>query len=1661
MVFTGPLFGGDSSLGTLEAYADETIVYLNIGANGFNEGNTSFAGDKAITLTSGPDYNPPTIRNYSPSLSNGAIQIVQDRERQTGAAFLSRKIHSESGFSAMFNIWMGNSTGSNQPYTADGWAFVVSKSPNGVGGGGGGCGYAGLRGSFGIVYDVYNNNDYGSVNYPLIRFSLTGDDGVSSNGSRVGFTVTQDELNDLLSNGMSSVGGGNGNMYNRRNYPLYCWVDYRQSDSTIEYYVSVTPTKPTTPTLTQAVDAGFIASLGEDYYIGFTGANAAIRQGFDLRQLYIANDYLPGVLAFNPEGSGLSDSITSIEDYTAPNAPSIMQVGTESGSNTVAFTLSGSSDINGLRYYQYSLDGGTTWTRYLKEGTLDPVLDGSKKITAPIDDSDADGDGDATQLRVLARVIDNGGNISNVTTQSLAEAVIPHSTLTSPPADAVDVFFADAQSLVIGFSNEMDITVAGTVNITAPSSSVALAGGQVVAGDSRWNAEHTRLTLPLSAVDWGKTYTVEVEGFKNTGGVFLNGGVANTETFTYSVIARESTPTGTINYDAETLTGLTNDAKYKVNGTEYTASGTGTIPILAGWLGQNISIVKEGIPATPTYDSAAQSLAVPARPGAPTVSIAPGTIGTSQGDLYYASTAAALSGTDLVNGPNSVANGTYYVRQKADTSPYPNGSFRSEARQVEIAAQIYTLTVSAPAFSAIAFGDPQPAAQNLTIANIGNTMSTINSVVSSSADFVIGGSGGSVDFGTDISTWTVRPAAGLAVGVHTATITVTYQTSRTATANVSIIVKEAAPVPVIDYVNERISGLVAGQLYSVNGETAVNASSAGGSGVIAIKPEWLGTSLNIVKYNSTGSLVSDAAPLTIPARPGPPAGVAVGETFTGFADGKINNVTTALEFSADSGNSWRDVTAGEAASGIQGLAADSTAGLAAGNAYRLRVKASNGTQVFHSTAQVLTVAASLTAATYTVSLSPLSPHDFGSVVYGYPSQTALTVTVANTGNQPTGTLGVALSGTNGADFTLSTTSVGSIAVGGSNTAAFTVKPNDGLGAGVHTATVTVSGANGLTADFAVSFTVTAAQITGFSNPSSVVAGEAGVLLAADADYGDVTKAAAKLLALYSTVSANYPGGSAPLTVTAWTNIANPSNVGSATYDILEVGEYIFEGTLDPGSYPANVGNAANLKPVVSVIINDITHGVTLGQSGTYSVGTAEYGYTNTNYEHAVSITNIGIAATGELLATLGAPDAGSFGLSNGGVVGSIAIAGSSTALKVTPVSGLAPGTYTASLTLAGNEVGNTALIPKSYSVQFTVTQAQITGFAAIGDVPAGAANAATYATPGDVIAVLPTAVIANFAGGQTTVPVLTWVDTDGYDPTVAGSYTFTATLGAIPGNFLNGGGYTATVEVVVTADKAPLGSLISAVSSFVSVHRENYAAGQLQTLDTALANAAAVFSNAGATQGEVDGALLALQAAYEALVHAHPVEAHSHAAGLSEYGKDVTIKIKGNFDDVTGFFLNGQSYTLSPAGADTLNIAGAQAHERGKITRGSAVVTLPAAWVDKLADGTYTVVVLFDDNHRSGSGQANVVLQREDDDDDDDDDDDVDDDDEDDDVDDDGDDDDVDDDGALPGAGEPISPQTGDTMNFALWFVLIAAALAALVAVAVLRQRRRGAAKRE
>ncbi|WP_167336680.1 S-layer homology domain-containing protein [Paenibacillus camerounensis] len=449
----------------------------------------------------------------------------------------------------------------------------------------------------------------------------------------------------------------------------------------------------------------------------------------------------------------------------------------------------------------------------------------------------------------------------------------------------------------------------------------------------------------------------------------------------------ETTPAAVIDYTAEQLTGLTANGTYTVNGTAVTADANGKLAILSSWLGTTLSIVKQG-DGSGTTDSAAQPLAVPVRPAAPTgvaatdETAADGDDGTLTGVTsaleYKQGTAGAwttVTGTSVTG----LEPDTYSVRVKATST-----SFRSTAVQATVGA--FTATPEATPAAVIDY-----TAEQLTGLTANGTYTVNGTSVTADANGKLainsswlgttlsivkqGDGSGTTDSAAQPLAVPVRPAAptgvaatdetavegddGTLTGVTSAleykqgtagawtTVTGTSVTGlepdtysmrvkATSTSFASLAAQatvgaftatpEATPAAVIDYTAEQLTGLTANGTYTVNG-TAVTADA---SGKLAINSSWLGTTLSIVKQGD-GSATTDSAaqPLAVPARPAAPAGVAATDETAAEGDGgTLTGVTSALEYKQGIAGAWTTVTG----TSVTGLEPDT---------YSVRVKATS------------------------------------------------------------------------------------------------------------------------------------------------------------------------------------------------------------------------------------------------------------------------------------------------------------------------------------------------------------------------------------------------------------------------------------------------------------------------------------------------------------------------------------------------------------------------------------------------------------------------------------------------------------------------------------------------------------------------------------------------
>ncbi|GHV87083.1 hypothetical protein AGMMS50255_3790 [Spirochaetia bacterium] len=401
---------------------------------------------------------------------------------------------------------------------------------------------------------------------------------------------------------------------------------------------------------------------------------------------------------------------------------------------------------------------------------------------------------------------------------------------------------------------------------------------------------------------------------------------------------------------------------------------------------------------------------------------------------------------------------------------------------------------------------------------------------------------------------------------------------------------------------------------------------------------------------------------------------------------------------------------------------------------------------------------------YGISLDQTTAHIFTAATIPYAAPTAKTVTITNTGNQATGALTIALSGTGSGSFTLNKTSV-NIAAGGTDT--FTVVPKTALAAGTYTATVTVSGSANITAQsFTVSFTVNALvnaatpSITG--QPVSSTTYLQNATAAALTVTATVTDSGTLSYQWYKNTSNSTTGGTV-----VGTNSASYTPVTSAA-GIL----YYYVVVTNTNSSVNGTTTATATSSVATVTVNAPTYGINLDQTTAHLFPAATFGYVAQTAK-IVTITNSGNQATGALTVALSGANPGSFTLSSASV-SSIAAGGNST-FTVVPTTGLVVGTYAATVTVSGGA----NITAKTFNVSFTVNPQSLTAAAVTGLV-----TPVTGATPG---------LVSSLSGGTGyTVDSISWAPTG----TFAAATSYTATIVLTAGaNYQFTGTITPTVNV--------------------------------------------------------------------------------------------------------------------------------------------------------------------------------------------------------------------------------------------------------------------------
>lgn len=423
-----------------------------------------------------------------------------------------------------------------------------------------------------------------------------------------------------------------------------------------------------------------------------------------------------------------------------------------------------------------------------------------------------------------------------------------------------------------------------------------------------------------------------------------------------------ATPTGVVDYESKTLTGLVANGTYTINGNAVTADGVGVVDVSA-YLGMSIAVIKlKTLDDGTEIDSKVQTIVVGATPLAPSVSAtAPNIVG-------------ANGSVDLLAGEQySLNNGGTWIDVGSNTTILlPNGQLvnvRTAATKSNPASQIAkvivpdfrwatptgvvdyntgilsgllpngTYTLNGVTYTADANGDLDVSAYyglNIVLVKAKTTDSThelasyqqtlhlgarpstpLAEQFTTSAPSEAGGFG-SIVIPADYDYFSPYSNAWVSVSGTDFTLSVRYgvkvairisATSSHPTSlavNVSIVAYQwATPNAKVDYEKGTLTNLVVSGSYSING----NLFTADETGSIVLPDGFYGSTLTIVKkaaYTDGSDLESAQQTLTTKAIPAAPEVKA----YAPAASGKYASVDLKAgeRYSIDNGQSWVDVT---------------------------------------------------------------------------------------------------------------------------------------------------------------------------------------------------------------------------------------------------------------------------------------------------------------------------------------------------------------------------------------------------------------------------------------------------------------------------------------------------------------------------------------------------------------------------------------------------------------------------------------------------------------------------------------------------------------------------------------------------------------------------------
>ena len=371
-------------------------------------------------------------------------------------------------------------------------------------------------------------------------------------------------------------------------------------------------------------------------------------------------------------------------------------------------------------------------------------------------------------------------------------------------------------------------------------------------------------------------------------------------------------------------------------------------------------------------------------------------------------------------------------------------------------------------------------------------------------------------------------------------------------------------------------------------------------------------------------------------------------------------------------------------------------GLAAGTYTETMTVTSDG-GISHS----FDVSFTVTAAPATFTISETGTVTFDGKQIGYTAADAdaikKTVTITKQGSGAVTGLAAALSCGEVTNFLLGTVDPDALGESVSSTY-FYIRPKTGLAAGTYTETVIVTADGGISHNFDVSFTVTAAPATFTVSETGTVTfeGKQAGYTSADTD------------AIKKTVTITKQGSGVVTSLAAALSCGEVTNFLLGTVDPDALGEsvsstyfYIRPKTgLAAGTYTETVtitanGGISHSFSVSFTVTAAPTQIIALSPEGAYAFPEAAAGYPAQS-ALSVTVTSTGSGATGPLSVTLSGANTSAFELSKTSVA-SIAPEDSDS-FAIVPKTGLAAGDYTATATVSGG----LGIEPQSLKVSFKV-----------------------------------------------------------------------------------------------------------------------------------------------------------------------------------------------------------------------------------------------------------------------------------------------------------------------------------------------------------------------